>query len=181
MGGNQTWVTDFILVGLQLSTEMGTFFFWIFSLLYMFSLLANGIILVLIYLNPSLHTPMYFFLTHLAILDISYASNNVPKMLVNLITQNKNISFVPCITQTFLYLAFAASECLILATKSYDRFVAICHPLHYTIIMSWKVCVALAATSWSCGFLSVAPICGSYNSPPKDALLWAPGGEPPLL
>lgn len=169
MGGNQTWVTDFILVGLQLSTEMETFFFWIFSLLYMFSLLANGIILVLIYLNPSLHTPMYFFLTHLAILDISYASNNVPKMLVNLITQNKNISFVPCITQTFLYLAFAASECLILAAMSYDRFVAICHPLHYTIIMSWKVCVALAATSWSCGFiLSVAhtilllrlPFCG---------------------
>ncbi|XP_038175709.1 olfactory receptor 2A2-like [Arvicola amphibius] len=169
MGSNQTWVTDFILVGLQLSTKMETFFFWIFSLLYIFSLLANGIILVLIYLNPSLHTPMYFFLSHLAILDISYASNNVPKMLVNLVTQNKTISFVPCITQTFLYLALAASECLILAAMSYDRFVAICHPLHYTIIMSWKACVALAATSWSCGFiLSVAhtilllrlPFCG---------------------
>ena len=143
-------VTDFILEGLQLSTKMETFFFWIFFLLYIFSLLANGIILVLIYLNHSLHTPMYFFLSHLAILDISYASNNVPKMLVNLVTKNKTISFVPCITQTFLYLALAASECLILAAMSYDRFVAICHPLRYTIIMSWKSCVALAATSWSC-------------------------------
>ncbi|CAH7469157.1 olfactory receptor 2A2 [Phodopus roborovskii] len=170
MGGNETsWVTDFILVGLQLSTDMEIFLFWVFSLLYIFSLLTNGIILGLIYLDPRLHTPMYFFLSHLAILDISYASNNVPKMLANLVTQKKSISFVPCITQTFLYLAFAASECLILAAMSYDRFVAICHPLHYTVIMSWRVCAALAATSWSCGFiLSVAhtilllrlPFCG---------------------
>lgn len=135
VGGNQTWVTDFILLGLQLSTKIETFLFWI-SLLYLFSLLANVIILVLIYLNPSLHTPMYFFLSHLAILDISYASNNVPKMLVNLVTQNKIISFVPCITQAFLYLALPASECLIKAAMSYGRLVAICHLLHYTIIMS---------------------------------------------
>ncbi|XP_028632250.1 olfactory receptor 2A2-like [Grammomys surdaster] len=169
MGANQTWVADFILVGLHLSAGMEMFLFWIFSLLYIFSLLANGIILALICLDPRLHTPMYFFLSHLAILDMSYASNNVPKMLSNLLNQNKTISFIPCITQTFLYLAFAASECLILAAMSYDRFVAICHPLHYTVIMSWKVCMSLAVTSWSCGFiLSVAhtilllrlPFCG---------------------
>ncbi|XP_020007752.1 olfactory receptor 2A2-like [Castor canadensis] len=169
MGGNQSWVTGFILVGLRLSAEIEAFLFWIFSLLYIFGLLANGMILGLICLDPRLHTPMYFFLSHLAILDMSYASNNVPKMLTNLLNQKKIISFVPCIMQTFLYLAFAATECLILAAMSYDRYVAICHPLRYTVIMSWTVGMALAAASWSFGFiLSVAhlilllrlPFCG---------------------
>ncbi|XP_004629153.1 olfactory receptor 2A2-like [Octodon degus] len=153
MGGNQSWVNEFFLVGFRLSAEMEVFLFWIFFLLYIFSLLANGIILGLICLDPRLHTPMYFFLSHLAVLDISYASNNVPKMLINLISHKKTISFGPCITQTFLYLGFAATECLILGAMSYDRYVAICHPLHYTVIMSWRVCMALAVTSWSSGFL----------------------------
>nr|XP_004661117.2 olfactory receptor 2A2-like [Jaculus jaculus] len=169
MGGNQSWVTELILVGLRLSAEMELFLFWVFSLLYIFSLLANGIILGLICVDPRLHTPMYFFLSHLAVLDMSYASNNVPKMLASLVSQQRAISFVPCLVQTFLYLALAATECLILAAMSYDRYVAICHPLHYTVIMSWRVCVALAVTAWSCAFaLSVAhtslllrlPFCG---------------------
>ncbi|KAM6168194.1 olfactory receptor 2A2-like [Erethizon dorsatum] len=153
MGGNQSWVTEFILVGFRLSTEMEVFLFWIFSLLYIFSLLANGTILGLICLDPRLHTPMYFFLSHLAVLDVSYASNNVPKMLVNLISHRRAISFGLCIIQTFLYLSFAAAECLILVAMSYDRYVAICHPLHYTVIMSWRVCMALVVTSWSFGFI----------------------------
>ncbi|XP_012506036.1 PREDICTED: olfactory receptor 2A2-like [Propithecus coquereli] len=169
MGGNQSWVTEFILVGFQLSAEKEELLFWIFSLLYIFSLLANGMILGLICLDHRLHTPMYFFLAHLAILDMSYASNNVPKMLANLLNQKRTISFVPCIMQTFLYLAFAATECLILVVMSYDRYVAICCPLQYTVIMSWRVCTILAVTSWSCGFtLSVVhailllklPFCG---------------------
>ncbi|XP_004430708.1 PREDICTED: olfactory receptor 2A2-like [Ceratotherium simum simum] len=153
MGSNQSWVTEFILVGFQLSAEMEVLLFWIFSLLYIFSLLANGMILGLICLAPSLHTPMYFFLSHLAIIDMSYASNNVPKMLANLVNQNRTISFAPCIMQTFLYLGFAHTECLILVVMSYDRFVAICHPLHYTVIMNWRVCTVLPVTSWSCGFI----------------------------
>ncbi|XP_058425908.1 LOW QUALITY PROTEIN: olfactory receptor 2A2-like [Diceros bicornis minor] len=153
MGSNQSWVTEFILVGFQLSAEMEVFLFWIFSLFYIFSLLANGMILGLICLDPSLHTPMYFFLSHLSVIDMSYASNNVPKMLANLVKQNRTISFVPCIMQTFLYLGFAATECLILMVMSYDRFVAICHPLQYTVIMNWRVCTVLAVTSWSCGFI----------------------------
>uniref|UniRef100_A0A673SLI7 Olfactory receptor n=1 Tax=Suricata suricatta TaxID=37032 RepID=A0A673SLI7_SURSU len=150
MGSNQSWVTEFILVGFRLSAEMEVFLFWIFSLFYIFSLLANGMILGLISLDLRLHTPMYFFLSHLAVIDISYASNNVPKMLANLVNQKRTISFVPCIMQTFLYLA---TECLILVAMSYDRFVAICHPLQYTVIMSWRVCLLLAVTSWSCGFI----------------------------
>ncbi|XP_020145272.2 olfactory receptor 2A2-like [Microcebus murinus] len=152
MGGNQSWVTEFILVGFQLSAEKEELLFWIFSLLYIFSLLANGMILGLICLDHRLHTPMYFFLSHLAVLDMSYASNNVPKMLANLLNQTRTISFIPCIMQTFLYMAFANTECLILVVMSYDRYVAICHPLQYTVIMSWRVCTILAVTSWSCGF-----------------------------
>ncbi|VTJ63013.1 Hypothetical predicted protein [Marmota monax] len=186
----------FVLVGplccVLLRAEMEVFLFWVFSLLYIFSLLANGMILGLICLDPRLHTPMYFFLSHLAVLDMSYASNNVPKMLANLMNQRRTISFVPCIMQTFLYLAFAATECLILVAMSYDRYVAICHPLHYAVIMSWRVCTALAVTSWSCGFiLSLVhavlllrlPFCGPHeiNHFFCEILLRVrPGGAPVL-
>ncbi|XP_029810805.1 olfactory receptor 2A5-like [Suricata suricatta] len=172
MGSNQSWVTEFILVGFRLSAEMEVFLFWIFSLFYIFSLLANGMILGLICLDLRLHTPMYFFLSHLAVIDISYASNNVPKMLANLVNQKRTISFVPCIMQTFLYLGLAATECLILVAMSYDRFVAICHPLHYTVIMSWRVCIVLAITSWVFSFLLTLvhvilvlrlPFCGPHE------------------
>ncbi|XP_053519005.1 olfactory receptor 2A2-like [Artibeus jamaicensis] len=151
MGGNQSWVTEFVLLGFQLSAEKEVLLIWVFSLFYTFSLLANGMIFALICLDQRLHTPMYFFLSHLAIIDMSYMSNNVPKMLANLVTQNRAISFVPCIMQTFLYLAFAHIECLILVAMSYDRYVAICHPLQYTVIMTWTVCTVLATMSWSCG------------------------------
>ena len=172
MGSNQSWVTEFISVGFDLSAKMEKLLFWIFSLFYIFSLLANGTILGLICLDLRLHTPMYFFLSHLAIIDMSYASNNVPKMLANLANQNRTISFVPCILQTFLYLGFAATECLILMVMSYDRFVAICHPLQYTVIMSWRACGVLAATSWACGFILALvhavlllrlPFCGPWE------------------
>ena len=153
MGGNQSWVTEFVLLGFQLSAEMEVLLFWVFSLFYAFSLLANSMIFALICLDQRLHTPMYFFLSHLAIIDMSYASNNVPKMLANLVNQNRTISFVPCLMQTYLFLTFAHAECLILVAMSYDRYVAICHPLQYTVIMSWSVCTVLAATSWSCGFV----------------------------
>ncbi|XP_049749638.1 olfactory receptor 2A2-like [Elephas maximus indicus] len=153
MGSNQSWVTEFILVGFQLPADVELFLFWVFSLLYIFSLLANGMILGLICLDIKLHTPMYFFLSHLSVIDISYASNNVPKMLANLANQKRTISFGPCVIQVFLYLTFAATECLILVVMSYDRYVAICHPLRYTIIMNWRVCTVLAIASWACGFI----------------------------
>ncbi|CAK7296147.1 Olfactory receptor 2A5 [Vulpes lagopus] len=172
MGSNQSWVTEFVLLGFQLSAEMEVLLFWIFSLLYIFSLLANGVILGLICLDLRLHTPMYFFLSHLAVIDMSYASNNVPKMLVNLVNQKRTISFVPCVTQTFLYLGFAATECLVLVAMSYDRYVAICHPLQYTVIMSWRLCMVLAVTSWVFSFLLALvhlililrlPFCGPHE------------------
>uniref|UniRef100_H0XW08 Olfactory receptor n=1 Tax=Otolemur garnettii TaxID=30611 RepID=H0XW08_OTOGA len=153
MGGNQTWITEVTLLGFQVDPALELFLFGLFSLFYTITLLGNGVILGLICLDSRLHTPMYFFLSHLAITDMFYASNNVPKMLANLLNQKRTISFVPCIVQTFLYLAFAATECLILVAMSYDRYVAICCPLQYTIIMSWRVCAILAVTSWACGFI----------------------------
>uniref|UniRef100_A0A8C4LR75 Olfactory receptor n=1 Tax=Equus asinus asinus TaxID=83772 RepID=A0A8C4LR75_EQUAS len=153
MGSNQSWVTEFVLVGFELSADVEVLLLWVFSLFYIHSLSANGVILGLICLDSSLHTPMYFFLSHLSVIDMSYASTNVPKMLANLVSQNRTISFVPCIMQTFLYWSFAITECLLLVVMSYDRFVEICHPLQYTVIMNWRVCTVLAVTSWSCGFI----------------------------
>ncbi|XP_003791582.1 olfactory receptor 2A14-like [Otolemur garnettii] len=172
MGGNQTWITEVTLLGFQVDPALELFLFGLFSLFYTITLLGNGVILGLVCLDSRLHTPMYFFLSHLAILDMSYASNNVPKMLANLVSQKRTISFVPCIMQTFLYLAFAHVECLILVVMSYGRYVAICHPLHYTVIMSWKVCTVLAISSWVFSFLLALvhvvlilrlPFCGPHE------------------
>ncbi|ELW72875.1 Olfactory receptor 13 [Tupaia chinensis] len=127
--------------------------FGLFSLFYTFTLLGNGVILGLICLDSRLHTPMYFFLSHLAVVDIAYTCNTVPQMLVNLLNPAKPISFTGCMTQTFLFLAFAITECLLLVVMSYDRYAAICHPLRYSAIMSWRVCITLAVTSWSIGIL----------------------------
>ncbi|XP_072821475.1 olfactory receptor 2A2-like [Vicugna pacos] len=150
MEGNQSWIAEFILVGFQLSEEMELLLFVIFSLLYTFNLLANGMILGLICLDPRLHTPMYYFLSHLAIIDMSYASSNLPNLLANLVKHKKTISFVLCIMQMFFNLNFSSIECLILVVMSYDRYVAICHPLQYTVIMNWRVCTVLAIASWAC-------------------------------
>ncbi|XP_043823847.1 olfactory receptor 2A1/2A42-like [Dromiciops gliroides] len=153
MENNQTTVTDFILLGFLVSPKMHQILFGLFFLLYTFTLLGNGVILGLICLDSRLHTPMYFFLSQLAIVDISYASNTVPEMLANLLDPAKPISFEGCIMQTYLFMTFAHIECLLLVMMSYDRYVAICHPLRYSIIMSWGVCIALAVTSWACGSL----------------------------
>ncbi|XP_037693334.1 olfactory receptor 13-like isoform X2 [Choloepus didactylus] len=153
MGENQTSITEFILLGFRLGPRLQMLLFGIFSLCYAFTLLGNGAILGLIALDSRLHTPMYFFLSHLALIDIAYACNTVPQMLVNLLNPAKPISFAGCITQTFLFLTFAHTECLLLVVMSCDRYVAICHPLRYSAIMSWRVCSTLTVTSWVLGVL----------------------------
>ncbi|XP_006191499.2 olfactory receptor 2A12 [Camelus ferus] len=153
MGSNQTWISEVILLGFQVDPEFELFLFGFFLLFYSLTLMGNGVILGLICLDSRLHTPMYFFLSNLAIVDIAYASSTVPKMLANLIMRKKTISFAPCILQTFPYLAFAITECTSLVVMSNDWYVAICHPLHYTVIMNWRVCLVLAATCWIFSFL----------------------------
>ncbi|XP_016050967.1 PREDICTED: olfactory receptor 2A14-like [Miniopterus natalensis] len=172
MGGNQTWIPEVTLLGFQVEPALELFLLGLFSLFYTLTLVGNGVILGLVCFDRRLHSPMYFFLSHLAVVDMSYASNNVPKMLANLVSQSRTIAFVPCLMQTYLYLAFAHAECLILVVMSYDRYVAICHPLHYSVIMSWRVCTALAATSWVFSFLLALvhvvlilrlPFCGPHE------------------
>ncbi|CAI9160814.1 unnamed protein product [Rangifer tarandus platyrhynchus] len=157
MEGNQTSVTEFILLGFPLDTKTQMLLFGLFSQFYVLTLLGNGVILGLISLDSRLHTPMYFFISHLAIVDVAYACNMVPQTLVNLLSPAKPVSFAGCITQTFLFLSFAHTECLLLCMSlvvmSYDRYVAICHPLYYSVIMSWRGCTVLAATCWIFSFL----------------------------
>ncbi|XP_039717116.1 olfactory receptor 2A1/2A42-like [Pteropus medius] len=172
MEENQTVVTEFILLGFCLGLRIHILLFGFFSLFYAFTLLGNGVILGLISLDPRLHTPMYFFLSHLATVDIAYACNTVPQMLVNLLNPAKPISFAGCMTQTYLFLTFALTECLLLLMMSYDRYVAICHPLRYSVIMSWSVCIILVVISWACGSLLALfqmilvlrlPFCGPHE------------------
>ncbi|XP_039717121.1 olfactory receptor 2A1/2A42 [Pteropus medius] len=172
MEENQTVVTEFVLLGFCLGPRIHILLFGFFSLFYAFTLLGNGVILGLISLDPRLHTPMYFFLSHLATVDIAYACNTVPQMLVNLLNPAKPISFAGCMTQTFLFLTFALTECLLLLMMSYDRYVAICHPLRYSAIMSWRVCIILVVISWAFGSLLALvqmvlvlrlPFCGPHE------------------
>uniref|UniRef100_A0A8C9PSL5 Olfactory receptor n=1 Tax=Spermophilus dauricus TaxID=99837 RepID=A0A8C9PSL5_SPEDA len=153
MRNNMTSVTEFFLLGFPLGPKMQVLLFGLFSLFYAFTLLGNGAILALSCLDPRLHTPMYFFLSHLALVDIAYACNTVPRMLLNLLDPALPISFGGCMTQTFLFLTFAITECLLLVMMSYDRYVAICQPLRYSAIVSWRVCITLAVTSWTIGVL----------------------------
>ncbi|XP_039717118.1 olfactory receptor 2A1/2A42-like [Pteropus medius] len=172
MEENQTVVTEFILLGFCLGPRIHILLFGLFSLFYAFTLLGNGVILGLISLDSRLHTPMYFFLSHLATVDIAYACNTVPQMLVNLLNPAKPISFAGCMTQTYLFMTFALTECLLLLMMSYDRYVAICHPLRYSVIMSWSVCIILVVISWACGSLLALvqmvlvlrlPFCGPHE------------------
>ncbi|XP_066470948.1 olfactory receptor 2A12-like isoform X2 [Tiliqua scincoides] len=132
--------------------------------------MGNAIILMLIRLDSRLHTPMYFFLSHLACVDICYTSSTVPQMLVNLHSPKQTISLVSCAIQMHVFLTLAITECILLAVMAYDRYVAICHPLHYTFLMNKRVCLKLAMASWICGLLLPVthtvltwrlPFCGS--------------------
>ncbi|NWX45809.1 OR2A2 protein, partial [Steatornis caripensis] len=150
---NETSVTEFILLGLSSNPALQLCLFGIFCVFYSSTLMGNALVFVLICLDYRLHSPMYFFLCHLSILDICYASNNVPHMLRNLLGQGRTISFAGCGTQMHLYLIFALTECVLLAVMSYDRYMAICDPLRYALIMNQRVCLTLAAVSWAFRFL----------------------------
>uniref|UniRef100_A0A8C6H0Q2 Olfactory receptor n=1 Tax=Mus spicilegus TaxID=10103 RepID=A0A8C6H0Q2_MUSSI len=172
MKENQTMVTEFILLGFCLGPRIHVILFALFSVCYIFTLLGNGFTLGLICLEPRLHSPMYFFLSNLATVDIAYACNTVPQTLVNLLDETKPISFAGCMMQTYLFLTFGSTECVLLVVMSYDRYVAICHPLHYTVIMNWRVCTILAAVSWILSFLLALvhlvlilrlPFCGPHE------------------
>nr|XP_008114627.1 PREDICTED: olfactory receptor 1L4-like [Anolis carolinensis] len=172
---NQTHFTGFILLGLSASPKFQGFLFPIFLSMYLLGLLGNLLILFLIISNSSLfHTPMYFFLSHLSLADLGFSSTIVPQMLQILVSQTNTISYSGCMTQMYFFVVFCTTDNFLLASMAYDRYVAICRPLHYTTVMSYKHCVVLAAGSWflsfSQGFLYVFTIsklsfCGSRQIP----------------
>lgn len=167
---NQTPVAEFILVGLSSSLEVRLLLLGLFSTVYTMTLMGNVIMLILIQLDSRLHTPMYFFLSHLACVDICYTSSTIPQMLVNLHSPHKHISLASCAIQMYVFLALATTECFLLAVMAFDRYAAVCHPLHYTSHLNKRVCMSLATAAWTSGLsLPVAhlvltwqlPFCGS--------------------
>ncbi|XP_008061857.2 olfactory receptor 1J2-like [Carlito syrichta] len=150
---NLTSVSEFLLLGLPIRPAQQDLFFTLFLGMYLTTVLGNLLILLLIWLDSRLHTPMYFFLSHLALTDISFSSVIVPKMLINMQTQHLSISYSECISQLYFYILFGCADNLLLVVMAYDRYVAICHPLHYTIIVRKGLCVLLVTGSWilSCG------------------------------
>ncbi|XP_042531612.1 olfactory receptor 8H1-like [Dipodomys spectabilis] len=167
---NNTEVLVFILMGLTDSAEMQLALSVLFLLIYMITVLGNLGMIMLICLDLQLHTPMYFFLTHLSFIDFSYSSVITPKTLANLLTSTKSISFLSCFTQMYLFIFFGSAEISLLSEMAYDRYVAICNPLQYPVIMSSRLCWALVTGTYMIGFvdcsfgvLSIArlPFCNS--------------------
>ncbi|KAM6170581.1 olfactory receptor 1J1-like [Rhynchocyon petersi] len=145
---NQSSLSEFLLLGLPLRPEHQDLFFTLFLGMYLTTVLGNMLIILLIRLDSRLHTPMYFFLSHLALTDVSFSSVTIPKMLMNMRTQHPFISYPECLLQIYFYLFFGCVDNLLLAVMAYDRYVAICHPLRYSTILRKELCVMLVAGSW---------------------------------
>ncbi|XP_049737331.1 olfactory receptor 7G2-like [Elephas maximus indicus] len=144
---NQTGVAAFFLLGLSEDSELQPFLLGLFLTMYLVTVLGNLLIILAISSDSHLHTPMYFFLSNLSFADICFSTTTVPKMLVNIQTQNKSISYTGCLTQACFVLMFAGVENFLLAAMAYDRYVAICHPLRYTVIMNSYLCGLLILLS----------------------------------
>ncbi|XP_029463783.1 olfactory receptor 2D3-like [Rhinatrema bivittatum] len=164
--GNQTMVTEFILLGLSAQPETQVILFVIFLIVYMITLVGNNLILTVVIVDHRLHTPMYFFLCNLAFLDICYSSMNVPNMIINFLSEKKTISFSACVAQMYISLSLGEIECILLAVMAYDRYVAICNPLRYTVIMNRSICIKIAVITWISGFfLAVVHIAFTFQLP----------------
>ncbi|KAF7474846.1 olfactory receptor 2AE1-like [Marmota monax] len=145
---NQTSLADFFLEGLFDDSPTHLFLFCLTLVVFLVALSSNTLTIFLICVDRGLHTPMYFLLSQLSLMDLMHFCTTIPKMATNYLSGSKSISFVGCATQHFLYLSLGGAECVLLALMSYDRYVAICHPLRYTVLMSRKVVLMMAVTSW---------------------------------
>ncbi|XP_027952795.1 olfactory receptor-like protein OLF4 [Eumetopias jubatus] len=146
--GSDTQIPEFLLLGLSEEPELQPLLFGLFLSMYLITVFGNLLITLAISSGSHLHTPMYFFLANLSSVDISFTSTTNPKMLQNIQTQSKVITYDGCITQIYFFLLFAGMDDFLLAVMAYDRFVAICHPLHYTVIMNPCFCGLLVLVSW---------------------------------
>ncbi|XP_007539035.1 putative olfactory receptor 2B8 [Erinaceus europaeus] len=165
-------LNGFVLVGFSEWPRLEMALFVAISIFYLMTLLGNSAIIILSRLDPRLHTPMYFFLANLSFLDLCYTTSTVPQMLVNIQSHRRNISYIGCIVQLFIFLGLGSTECVLLSVMAFDRYVAICKPLHYTVIMHSRLCQQLAAVTWVTGFSNslvqtvltfLLPRCGHYR------------------
>ncbi|KAM9120930.1 olfactory receptor 10D3-like [Pangshura tecta] len=145
---NRTVVSEFILLGIPNTKGLETILFITFLAFYLCTLLGNLLIFSAILADSRLHTPMYFFLCNLSIVDLGFSSISTPKLLANLWTQSRTISLGGCMSQVFFYHFLGSTECLLFTVMAYDRYVAICHPLRYLLIMNRRVCALLATGTW---------------------------------
>ncbi|XP_019272790.2 olfactory receptor-like protein OLF4 [Panthera pardus] len=146
--GNDTGTSAFLLMGFSEEPELQPLIFGLFLSMYLITVFGNLLIILAVSSDSRLHTPMYYFLANLSFVDICFTSTTIPKMLVNIQTQSKVITYDDCITQIYFFILFAVMDVFLLSVMAYDRFVAICHPLHYTIIMNPQLCGLLVLLSW---------------------------------
>ncbi|CAD7685479.1 unnamed protein product [Nyctereutes procyonoides] len=145
---NDTKISEFLLLGFSEEPELQPLIFGFFLSMYLITVFGNLLIILAVSSDSHLHTPMYFFLTNLSFVDICFTSTTMPKMLQNMRTQSKVISFAGCISQMYFFLLCALLDDFVLSVMAYDRFVAICHPLRYTVIMNPQLCGLLVLVSW---------------------------------
>ncbi|XP_007936070.1 olfactory receptor 8S1-like [Orycteropus afer afer] len=150
---NHSIITEFVLLGLSADPKIQALLFVLFLAIYILTVMGNVMLLLVIRVDSHLHTPMYFFLSHLSFIDLCFSSVTVPKMLENLLSQKKTISVKGCLAQIFFVIITGGTEACLLAAMAYDRYTAICHPLLYNQVMSKQRCVQLVWGSWSLGFL----------------------------
>ncbi|XP_063158368.1 olfactory receptor 14A16-like [Candoia aspera] len=150
---NQTTVRYFVLMGFSDDWDLQILHSVMFLFIYLITLMGNGLIIMAVAFDHHLHSPMYFFLVNLSLVDICSISTTLPKSIAVSLTNNKGISFAGCVSQTFFMVMFVGSELALLTIMAYDRYVAICHPLQYRKIMDWNACIQMAAASWVCNLI----------------------------
>ncbi|XP_053555879.1 olfactory receptor 6N1-like [Bombina bombina] len=150
---NLTTVSEFIILGFPSLQKLYPVLFLVFLIIYLFTVTGNILIFVTVGLNYNLHIPMFYLLNHLSAMEVCYTSIIVPKMLSNFVSQNRRISFNGCMIQLYLFSSLSASECYLLTVMAYDRFLAICKPLHYSSKMTNTTSMQLACSSWLGGFI----------------------------
>ncbi|KAM6225909.1 olfactory receptor 14I1-like [Porphyrio hochstetteri] len=153
MSNSSSSINQFLLLAFADTRELQLLHFCLFLGIYLAALLSNGLIIITIACDQHLHTPMYFFLLNLSVLDFSCISTTVPKAMANSLWDTRAISYTGCVAQLFFFAVFVSTEYFLLTVMAYDRYVAICHPLHYGTLLGSRACVHMAAAAWASGFL----------------------------
>ncbi|XP_032093897.1 olfactory receptor 14A16-like [Thamnophis elegans] len=163
---NQTAIPYFLLLELSKNRHLQLLHFFFFFVLYLATLTTNLLIITAVAFDHQLHSPMYFFLMNLALQDLGIVSVTMPKSMINSLMDTRHISYFGCVAQVFLFLSFEASDVSILTVMAYDRYVAICNPLHYEMVMNWKTCIEIIILVWVAGvFCGILHTIGTFSVP----------------